>query len=82
VDLPRLLTKIYEFDTRPRHQQVVVCRLAAVTTVVEPVGAHIGRKLDFDLARFQVAAGENTGVTSIGCGAGPDESVGDQQVFR
>ena len=81
IDVPVLLLEIDELDAGSRRDDEVVGGLGDVAAVVEPIGVDVRRKLDFGLARFRVAAGEDAGVLRAGRRGVPDQPAGHQQIF-
>jgi len=79
IDQPLLVAEIDELDAGPRHQQIILGRLAAITAMMEPEHIRVGRKLRLDLAGSRVATGEDAG--SAGRLAAPHQAASDQHIL-
>ena len=78
---PLFVADVYELDPGPRHQQVVICGLAAIAAMMEPVGLDVRWKLAFNLSGVWVTACEHTYSSSAGCLPRPYQTICNEQVL-
>jgi len=82
IDVPIFLLVVDKFDPGARRHQKALGRFRNVTSVMKPVGLHIGGELFLHIPSARIPPGVNSAVLSGGQGSGPHQASHHEQILQ